>query len=342
MRCAAPHALSVESLRYNSRMAKGERELVRWLGAQFAASPLRAPLGIGDDMAAIQIGGGLVLVTTDMLMDGVDFLSDRHTPEQIGRKALAAGLSDCAAMAVRPVAATVSLALPNSWSQSQAEGLYRGMKPLLDQFGVSLVGGDTNSWDGGLVVDVCVFAQAWAGIPPVTRSGARVGDGLYVSGRLGGSILGRHLDFEPRVTLARRLATEFGQHLHAMMDLSDGLLLDLSRMCEASGVGAEIDAEALRPQIAPAAGTLAAQDGRTPLDHALSDGEDFELLCAIADGASREPSTGSAATGGEVDVWPGRPIGRIVETGMHLVHVDRRREAVAPRGWEHFRNGGGQ
>lgn len=311
------------------RMPKSERQFVEWLKNRYPADAARVPIGIGDDMAAVRVSGD-VFVTADMLMDGVDFDTRVHEPRLIGRKALACGLSDCAAMAVRPVAAVVSVALPNGWSMSQAQALYEGMEPLCTEFGVALAGGDTNSWSGPLVIDVSVFGEAWPGMRPVSRSGARSGDVLFVSGRLGGSIRRKHLTFQPRVALARELRQRLGDGLHAMMDVSDGLLLDLSRMCAASGVGAELDVREVLAHASSDAQAQAAADGRPVLEHAMTDGEDFELLCAVHPEAVREnwPS--------EPGIWSGQPIGRIVESGLWLNHEDGRREAVEARGWEHF------
>jgi len=313
-------------------MSKGERRLVEWLAARFRATAERVPIGIGDDMAAVRLGGGEVLLTADMLMDGVDFHTEEHSPQIIGRKALACSLSDCAAMAVRPVAAIVSLALPNAWSMEQAQALYAGMEPLAREFDVNIVGGDTNSWDGKLVIDVCIAAEAWPGLAPVRRDGARVGDLICISGQLGGSILGHHLSFDPRVRLARDLRMQLGGDLHAMMDISDGVLLDLARMCEASGVGAELDAARLSQMASADARTAASSDGRSVLDHVLADGEDFELLCAVAAHRAERITNESDHT-----LWSGEPVGRFVERGLWLVHADGRREPVEPRGWEHFK-----
>lgn len=309
-------------------MEKSERDLVRHLRERFKPNPHRVPIGIGDDMAAVRFSGNVVLVTADMLMDGIDFRTAEHTPQQIGRKALACGLSDCAAMVVLPIGALVSVALSNTWSMQQAQELYEGMAALSEAYHCPIVGGDTNSWDHPLVVDVSVLAQALHGISPVQRRGARPGDGLYISGPLGGSLLGRHLSFEPRIVAARRLAEMLGPDLHAMLDISDGLALDLSRLCEASGVGAEVDAARLTAgAIHPDAERAGADDGRTPLDHALHDGEDFELLAAC--GRSEDA----------INLPTGRwlRVGQIVESGLALVHAGGKREPLEPRGWEHFK-----
>ncbi len=248
-----------------------------------------------------------LLVTVDMLMDGVDFEVGVHPPDLIGRKALAASLSDCAAMAVRPRCALVSVALPADWPLRQAQRLFRGIENLADEFNCVIVGGDTNSWRHPLVVDVIVIGEPFNGVPPVRRDGVRPGDLICVTGRLGGSLYApdsesrpaskhgkqaiaprtrrcwpHHLVFAPRVREARWLAERLGGDLHAMMDLSDGLSTDAHRMATASGCGIEFDARALQTVVSPAAVQASRLDGRSPLDHLLNDGEDFELLFAVS------------------------------------------------------------
>src|SRR5262249_46704657 len=155
-----------------------------------------------------------------------------------------------------------------------------GLREVADAFDTAVVGGDTNSWDGPLVVSVTLLGEA---VPPgpVRRSGARAGDWLLVTGAFGGSILGKHLDFTPRVREA--LALHAAASLHAMIDVSDGLSRDVWHLCEESGCGAVLRAEAV--PIDPAARRM--NDGKTPLEHALGDGEDFELAFAVSpeDGA---------------------------------------------------------
>jgi thiamine-monophosphate kinase len=187
-------------------------------------------------------------------------------------------LSDLAAMAAQPQAAFVSLALPRAGGLALAKDLYEGLLGMAQQFDVTIAGGDTNSWDGPLVVAVTALGRV-TGRGPLVRSGARPGDDILVTGSLGGSILGRHLDFTPRVREALWLHQHF--ELHAGMDISDGLSLDLSRLAEASGCGALVEVE--RVPVSSAAHSLAATHPHTTsaLEHALSDGEDFELLLAV-------------------------------------------------------------
>ncbi|NLX21681.1 MAG: thiamine-phosphate kinase [Phycisphaerae bacterium] len=314
-------------------MPEGENALVQWLRERFVADATRVPVGIGDDLAAVRLDGSLVAVTADMLLDGVHFETGRHSFEAIGRKALACSLSDCAAAACWPRAATVSVALPPTMTLADVQRLYEGMGRLADEFRCPIVGGDTTSWRGRLAIDVTVLAEPMApNRGPMRRCGARAGDTIFVSGPLGGSLVGRHMEFVPRLDLAALLAGEPG--LHAMMDISDGLAMDLDRLCRASACDAELSAEALAGMVSADAQAMAETDGRTPLDHALSDGEDFELLvvgeAALAD---LRVSTG----GGLI------PVGRIVvcstagRSAMTLLSADGRREPLEPRGYEHFR-----
>src|SRR5207302_7308776 len=198
----------------------GEFAYIDWLRRQTPADP-RVPIGPGDDTAALRLTPGApCLVTTDMLLDGSCFRLAEAGPRRVGRKAMAVNLSDIAAMAGKPVAAVVSVGLPRDGGRALAEELYLGLREVADAFDTALVGGDTNSWDGPLTISVTLLGEA-TGRGPVRRSGARPGDWLLVTGPLGGSIQGKHLDFTPRVREALRLPEVAG--LHAMIDLSDGL-----------------------------------------------------------------------------------------------------------------------
>src|SRR5262249_40129545 len=190
--------------------------------------------------------------------------------------------------------AFVAVALPKRGASELAEGLIAGMLPLAERFGVALAGGDTNAWDGPLVIGLTIVGEATP-LGPVRRAGARPGDAIYVTAPLGGSRLGRHLRPAPRIAEALALHRDAGASLHALIDISDGLAADLGHILEESGgLGAVLDAEAI--PIHDDARILAARDGRTPLDHALGDGEDFELcLAAEPEAAARwqaEPPPG--------------------------------------------------
>jgi thiamine-monophosphate kinase len=264
-----------------------ELEFIQWLRDRVPVHR-HAPLGLSDDAALVSLGGGdsNVVVTIDTLTDGVDFRVGVDDPRRIGRQALAANLSDLAAMAARPQAAVISLVLPRNNpatndSLELAKAIYEGLLPLANEYDVAIAGGDTNSFDGPLVISVTALGVP-TGRGPLTRSGGQPGDWLLVTGSLGGSILGHMFDFTPRVREAITLHERYD--IHAAMDISDGLALDASRLAHESGCGAVIETNAV--PIARAAYQLAEQDGAADQDaaalaHALGDGQDFELLLAV-------------------------------------------------------------
>ncbi len=309
-------------------MPKGENALIEWLRMRFGSTAAGVPVGIGDDMAVFDMDDNLVAMTADMLLDGVHFEVRKHSYELIGRKAIACSLSDCAAMGCWPRGATVSLALPQSMAFEDVKRLYEGMAGIAQEFHCAIAGGDTTSWPGNLAIDVAMIAEPMSGRGPIRRGDGRPGDILYVSGPLGGSLAGRHLTFTPRIELAGRLIHQPG--LHAMMDISDGLSMDLWRMCMASGCDAELDVKQIDYVTSDAARVCADQDGRSSIEHALHDGEDFELLVA-----------------GNEDLRHERclliPVGRLLKRSspdrpaITLIHSDDRREGLEPRGYEHFR-----
>ena len=262
-----------------------ELEFIQWLRKNIPVDP-RAKLGLRDDAAVLSLAGGCdVIVTTDLLTDGVDFRVGSDDPRRIGRQALGANLSDLAAMAAKPLAAFVSLALPKDKTGGLdalelAIELYEGLLPLAREFDIAIAGGDTNTYDGPLVISVAAVGQP-SGRGPLTRSGGRPGDWLLVTGVLGGSILGHMFDFTPRVREANLLHEKY--ELHAGIDISDGLALDASRLAAESGCGAMIHVE--RVPVSEAAYELAkrenaADTNAAALAHALGDGQDFELLLA--------------------------------------------------------------
>jgi thiamine-monophosphate kinase len=300
----------------------GEFAFIDWLRRQTAADP-RVPVGPGDDTAVLRLAGpGDCLVTTDMLLEGSCFRLAEAGARLVGRKAMAVNLSDIAAMAGEPVAAVVSVGLPRQGGRALAEELYRGLRELADAFHTAIAGGDTNSWDGPLVISVTLIGTS-TGRGPVRRCGARVGDWLLVTGPLGGSILGKHLTFTPRVREA--LALHAAARLHAMIDVSDGLAADVNHLCRESGCGAVLRAEGI--PISAAAGQM--QDGRSPLEHALTDGEDFELVFAVAEEEARQLLQSQPVAGIEL-----AHIGECVEQGLWLEEGGRRR-VLEPGGYVH-------
>lgn len=238
-------------------------------------TPAATEVGIGDDAAVLSMEGpDYLLVTVDMLMEGVHFTDPPATPGAIGRKSLAVNLSDIAAMGGVPTHAFVAIGLPRQRGAEWGMACMDGIGTLATEFGVAITGGDTNIWDGPLVVSITLHGRT-TGHPPVLRSGAKPGDWLMVTGALGGSLQGRHLNFLPRIREAQSLLER--ADLHAMLDLSDGLATDLPRIAHASNVGFVIDASAI-PIHADVDSQLL-DDQR--LHRALTDGEDFELLFCV-------------------------------------------------------------
>ena len=250
-----------------------EFDLIEWIRTRGRPNPTLL-VGPGDDCAVIAPTRHPVLVTTDVLMEGTDFILAEAGAFAVGRKAMAVNLSDIAAMAGRPTAAFVGLVLPKSHATAElAKELYEGLDSVAAAFGVPIAGGDTNSWTGGLVISVTILGEA-PHTGAVLRSGARSGDAIFVTGPCGGSILGRHLNPQPRLREIERIAGQV--KLTSCIDISDGLTADLQHILHASGCGAILDADAI--PIHADAIALAAKTGKSPLDHAIGDGEDFELI----------------------------------------------------------------
>jgi thiamine-monophosphate kinase len=302
--------------------AAGEFGYIDWLRYRTPADP-RVLIGPGDDTAAVRFTPGApVLVTTDMLLEGSCFLLADAGPRRVGRKAMAVSLSDIAAMAGRPVAAVVSVGLPRHGGRSLAEELYLGLREVADEFATALVGGDTNSWNGPLAISVTLLGEP-TGCGPVRRSGARPGDWLLTTGPFGGSIRGKHLDFTPRVREA--LILHDVTDLHAMIDVSDGLAADVGHVCDESRCGAVLRAETI-PLTADA---HKMDDGRSPLNHALGDGEDFELVFAVTPENGRRLVADQPVPGVTL-----AHIGECVDSGLWLEDGGSRRP-LEPRGYVH-------
>lgn len=290
--------------------------------------------GIGDDCAVLQLPAGhQLLVTTDFTLENVHFRREWHPPEVVGWRCLTRGLSDIAAMGGEPRAAFLSLAVAANVSQKWVDRFLNGLLEAAEEFRTPLAGGDTAQSAGGIQADIVVVGSVPGG-KAVLRSGARPGDGIYVTGELGGSSAAlermrkgtvRPADYPRHFHPTARV--KVGQWLRrrglasAMIDLSDGLSTDLSHICEESGVGAEIEAEAL-----PLA-RVGRQKHRVALELALHGGEDYELLFTSA---RKIPS--------RIGGVPVTPIGRITRaTGMRLLEAEGPMRKLAARGWEHFR-----
>jgi thiamine-monophosphate kinase len=292
----------------------GEFGLIKRLTRQLRndSSVIKGP---GDDCAVVKFNRRYYqLLTCDMIVEGVDF-KPHDKPALIGRKALAVSLSDIAACAGIPKYAVVALGLPKQTKVETVDEICRGMFRLARQFQVNIVGGDI-SRSPRLTIDVSM-----AGLVEkkrlVLRNGASVGDFIFVSGALGGSISGKHLTFTPRVKEARFLAGNF--KINSMIDISDGLAQDLGHILEQSCAGAVIYADLI-----PRA------HASISLEDALYSGEDFELLFTM----SRKEA------GKLISLRTGifHPIGHITgkKSGLRLIDRNCRERLIMPRGYKHF------
>jgi thiamine-monophosphate kinase len=293
----------------------GEFDFIQWIQSQQTPSQL-VKLGVGDDLAVLNWPkDDLLLVGCDQVLDGVHFDSKVHSPRAIGKKAMNRNLSDCAAMACLPAAAVATVALPRDVGEEYAKELYLGMKEAADVFACPIIGGDTGSWPGKLAVTVSILGRS-EGIMPVSRGGAVPNQRIYVTGPLGGSILGRHMTFLPKIQTARDLAKTGA--IGSMIDLSDGLSRDLPHICRQSGVGAVL-LEEMIPVHEDAIEMR--RDGHSPLEHALHDGEDYELLFT-----SNDVIPGAL---------PGILIGWTTAEPAVRIRTMQGDMPLEPKGWEH-------
>jgi thiamine-monophosphate kinase len=303
--------------------------------------------GIGDDCAVLRLPAGHeALVTTDFSLEGVHFRREWHPAEVVGHRCLTRGLSDIAAMGGKPAAAFLSLALPPNLEQRWVDGFMKGFTALAKKYAVNLAGGDTAQSPTGVLADVMVVGSVPRG-KAVLRSGAKVGDDIYVTGKLGMGVaaLNRLLRGEkPDTVLRDRIARKHfypeprigvGEHLRerglasAMIDISDGLSTDLAHICEESGVSAWIAEEAI--PVAPGA----------TLQDALHGGDEYELIFAARPQKHRAIPK---SAGGVSITWIGTVTesteGRGRGANKHrvwLVNNDRGRSELVAAGWEHFR-----
>ncbi|MBI9017682.1 MAG: thiamine-phosphate kinase [Phycisphaerae bacterium] len=301
-----------------------EFELINWIKNQDREIGSDILTDIGDDMAIVQFGNEKLLITADMLLQGRHFDLDQTPLEDVGYKAMACSLSDCAAMASLPVAAIVSVALPTDMTMIQAQKLHAGIQKAAKSYNCPVIGGDTTSWPQPLAINITMFAKT-DGIEPVMRSGAQTDDIIMVTGTLGGSLAGKHLNFQPRINEARQLAQMV--KINAMMDISDGLAGDLPHICDQSKVSAIINAKDI---------PISDQGQKTkdPLIAALADGEDFELLFTVkpADCAKIQQNCSIQS---QLQITP---IGIIIEASEEKVYIRDGQETrpLTIKGFQHF------
>jgi thiamine-monophosphate kinase len=268
---------------------------------------------IGDDCAVVECSRAknLLVLKTDCVVEKIHF-KPTTGPALVGWKAMMRPLSDFAAVSAVPQFALITLIVPASRSISWVRKLYRGLQHAASRFDVAIVGGETTATRGPAAISVSVSGfvekSRW-----ISRRGGKKGDDLFVTGRLGGSLRGKHLRFVPRVHESRWLTKNF--RIHAMMDLSDGLGVDLPRLARASKLGFKIDKKSL--PLAPGA----------KIDNAISDGEDYELLFAISsrDRARLEPA------------WRKKfPRLRLTRIGFLTQPLNHSTSQLLPRGYVHF------
>ena len=313
--------------------------------------PLRSGVvkGIGDDCAVYQFSPGRVLLlTTDMLVEDVHFLRSSVTPFQLGRKAIAVNLSDIAAMGGIPLVALISLGIPPDRTVEEIHEMYRGMREMCRPYAVSIVGGDTVASQGNLIIDVCLIGEVDER-EVLYRSGARPGDRIYLTAVVGDSAAGlailkgeikaseslaahfleAHNEPDPLIETGRTIASS--GLASAMIDLSDGLAADLGHITEQSGVGALLIENEI-PLSRELKG-LADYADRTPLDFALSGGEDYVLLVTVPaentwefEQAYQRESTSPLFQVGEIQK----------EKGIRIRHKDGSVEELVHKGFDHF------
>lgn len=317
----------------------GEFGLIDRIARGVAASP-SVPLGIGDDAAALfPTPGTVTLITTDMLLEGVHFDLAFCDPQSLGRKSLSVNLSDLAAMGAHPRHFLLGIALPSGVPLAFMDGFTAGILEQAGRFGVTLVGGDTCASKGGIAISITALGEQRAELV-VKRSGAGVGDLVYVTGTVGdaaaglrelrggtreGFLVARQLDPEPRVAAGVALA-EAGL-ASAMIDVSDGVLADLGHICEQSGVGARLEIARL-----PLSAEYRASCTEDPFTLALSGGEDYELLFCVPPGEEVEVEALCARLGVRVT-----NIGEITAgSAVESVTPDGDLYTPAARGFDHF------
>jgi thiamine-monophosphate kinase len=327
----------------------GERAIIRRIREIVGEPSERTLLGIGDDAAVIDAGGRLLVLTTDAFTEWVHFRFDLISPDQVGEKALAATVSDCAAMGCAPRWVTVALSAPSELSIERVEEIYHGLARGAKKYGCDLVGGDTVSSMSDMTLALTAVGEPFGG-RVLARSGAEVGDDVYVTGALGGPMAGlfllqnapeltlreefhdsvrRYLAPEARVEAARILATRFP--VTSLIDVSDGLSVDIHHLARASGVGFLLE-RALIPAEPSALRIAEAFDESIDL-LVLHGGEEFELLFTVSPGEEDLVEAVRAETGLSV-TRIGTAVDR--EDGIVLLDECGEGEPLEEIGYEHF------
>lgn len=288
-------------------------------------------LNIGDDAAAVKTGNGTTLISSDMLVEGVHFDLKFTSYYQLGHKALAVNLSDIYAMGGKPKYFLLNIGIPEKCESKDIKDLYRGMKKLADMHGVAVIGGDTSSSGHGLVLSGTIIGEAKR---VISRKGAKPGDGIYAAGTLGDSAMGleilkqgrgkRAKGIEKKYLCKRHLMPEPAplkrtEAITAMIDISDGMLIDLGHICDESNVGAIIYSDNI--PISKELSAVSEKSGKDPLDYALKGGEDFVLLFTSPSKKRKDAFR----------------IGEIINKGRYIIDSNGKKQAFKSEGYEHFR-----
>ncbi len=326
----------------------GEPALIEALARRFGAGPAEVVLGIGDDCAALDLGGpDYLLWTMDTLVEGVHFDLAYFTLEQLGRRSLAVNLSDLAAMGGSPRYALLSLGWPPGRDITGALEVGQGLAQAARELGVAVIGGDTIASPAGVMVTVSLLGTV-PRAEMLRRTGARRGDRIYVTGPLGEAAAGleilrrqlavppdlkealcqAHLSPRPQLAAGRLLARQ--GLATALIDLSDGVATDLFHICRASGVGARVEA-ALLP-VSPGVRTVAEILKQDPLKLALTGGEDYQLLFTSA-----KPPEALEAAFSRAGLPPPLPLGEMVAGEGVILATSGGEQDISGAGYDHFR-----
>lgn len=286
-------------------------------------------LNIGDDAAAVRTRTGIALLSSDMLVEGGHFDLKSTSYYQLGHKVLAVNLSDIYAMGGRPRYFLLNIGVPKKCEINNIKNLYRGLKKLADMHGVAVIGGDTSGSGRDLVLSGTIIGETKR---VISRKGAKPGDGIYVAGTLGDSAMGlellnksaKHKAQDSLKLCKRHLMPEPAplkrtKDITAMIDISDGLLIDLSHICDESGVGAMIYSDSI--PMSKELSAVAKRSRKDPLDYALKGGEDFVLLFTSPSKTRRDAFR----------------IGEIINRGRYIIDSNGKKQAFRPEGYEHFR-----
>lgn len=305
----------------------GERRLIDSIGAWLGGSGSSPPEGIGDDGAVIAFASNNLTAAKDCLVYGKHI--GRDTPPPLaGAKLLKRNLSDFAAMGANPSHALIACMLPPNTRIKWLQAFYRGLAECAENHQVTMCGGDVTSTFSDLAFSLTLLGTSPDN--PLTRKSANPGDGIWVTGSLGGSLRGRHLAFEPRLKEGAWLAARKG--VSSAIDVSDGLGTDLLNLCPA-GCDAILDLAAL--PISEAALCQAKDTGKSAVEHALTDGEDYELLFTLDPPGEKE----FAGAWKEVFKTPVTRIGNLVEGDPKrgTLLLDRKdNQPIKLQGYGHF------